>query len=260
MTHPIDLATLLPGARRIVDGNANKVWKAQLAVDGHARPIEAYIKRLGKRELLVECVAAQIGRSLHLPVPRPFIVKVDPIRLPEPDLKLERSELFFGSEAADYPPLERYIPFMRGRALLREWVWSINAACFDEWIANRDRHNGNILFDGENFILIDHDKAVPEDQDSRHPIQINAILSNILGVKVDEVSRRRVRKKRDEVLPECSSLIEKNFIDRMDVEEFFGEDEIRGVMDFLSGRLLVLSNLVEQQMGVRQRDMDEEQG
>lgn len=31
---------------------------------------------------------------------------------------------------------------------------------FDEWIAMDDRSNGNILFNGETFALIDHESAI----------------------------------------------------------------------------------------------------
>lgn len=37
------------------------------------------------------------------------------------------------------------------------------AAYFDEWIAMDDRHNGNLLFNGDDFILIDHETAIPLD-------------------------------------------------------------------------------------------------
>jgi len=121
--------------------------------------IEAFVKRLeDSREILVECVCAILARRLGLPVPEPLLVLV-------PDY-LGGPGLAFGSAAVSHPNLQVRIQ-PNGQAAvferLRKWKDLVRAACFDEWIANCDRHAGNLLYDGDaEFWLIDHGLAIHE--------------------------------------------------------------------------------------------------
>ncbi|MPW45043.1 hypothetical protein A7A69_16330 [Acinetobacter sp. Ac_1271] len=50
---------------------------------------------------------------------------------------------------------------------------------FDELIANPDRNNSNILYDGDSFIFIDHEKAFFSSPDPRLPINEITKVGNI---------------------------------------------------------------------------------
>ncbi len=122
-------------------------------IDMGNEEVEAYVKCVDERRLLVEFASALLGRLLGLPVPEPVLVFV-PAQ--------------FGKEGYAFGSIAEPHPNMRGQptdgfafSRLRQWSKLASAACFDEWIANCDRHPGNLLFDGRrNFWLIDHDRAM----------------------------------------------------------------------------------------------------
>lgn len=131
------------------------------AVRGIVRTAEqdvtAYVKVLASsREVLVEVACAVIARQAGLPVPKPLLVFV-----PE---HLGGPALAYGSEAVGQRDLGVFIAAGRLteiRERLGRWPALVKAACFDEWIANCDRHERNLLFDGgSEFWLIDHGLAI----------------------------------------------------------------------------------------------------
>lgn len=143
-----------------------------------AGEIEAYVKRLGDvREILVEIVCATIARELRLPVPEPLLVLV-----PE---YLGGPQLAFGSAAIGQPNVAAFLATSEQTAVanrLRAWEHLLPAACFDEWIANYDRHLGNLLYNGDgDFWLIDHGLAV----DSRIAVDALAPKNQLFSFAVD---------------------------------------------------------------------------
>lgn len=120
---------------------------------------EAYVKRLDDpRRALVEVLCALLARRLGLAVPEPMLVFI-----PE---GVGGPAYGFGSAAVGHPNVMTWMRNLdQGSVLsrLRRWKNLVQSACFDEWIANCDRHQGNLLFDGDDqFWLIDHDLALHE--------------------------------------------------------------------------------------------------
>lgn len=121
--------------------------------------VEAFVKRLNdSRKLVVELACSILGRRLGLPVPEPLVVFI-PAGFGGPSLA-------FGGTAIAHPNLMVWLKQPNQRAVfdrLRGWQQLVPAACFDEWIANCDRHEGNLIFDGgSTFWLIDHDLAISQ--------------------------------------------------------------------------------------------------
>jgi hypothetical protein len=118
--------------------------------------VEAYVKILDIREIVVECVCAILGRRLSLPIPAPLLVYV-----PE---EFGGPTLAFGSVTVASPDLMFFLRAGHSEAVgarLRNWSLLQPAGCFDEWIGNCDRHLENMLHDGvDRFWLIDHGLAV----------------------------------------------------------------------------------------------------
>ena len=114
--------------------------------------VEAFVKRLADpRETMLECLCALLGRSFGLPIPPPLLVW-----MPE---ELGVAGLAFGSASIDAPNLLSVVETSAPAVMLRlsRWPKLGAAASFDEWIANCDRHPGNLLHDGMgDFWLIDH--------------------------------------------------------------------------------------------------------
>jgi hypothetical protein len=121
--------------------------------DGSTRT--AYVKEIPTREIAVEVTCAILGNLLGLPVPDPILVRVP-----------GENAIRFGSALINAPP---FVQFLNADAAviarLKSWPQVVPAACFDEWIANRDRHAGNVLHDGgAGFWLIDHGQAAEATQ------------------------------------------------------------------------------------------------
>jgi hypothetical protein len=123
--------------------------------------VEAFVKVLSPMEIIVECICALVGQRLRLPVPQPLLVRVPGVHAGGTDTKLA-----FGSVAVPQGNFRWFFQRENAAALRRLTAWAEveRAASFDEWIANGDRHFGNILHDGrDEFWLIDHDQAIPDD-------------------------------------------------------------------------------------------------
>ncbi|WP_245357252.1 HipA family kinase [Stenotrophomonas rhizophila] len=118
--------------------------------------LEAWVKPVANMERLqVEAVCSLLGRSLGLPIPEPLFVLIGP--------EFGGPGVGFGSSAISHPNVAHWIDSSADivKARLKNWPKIVDAACFDEWIANCDRHPGNLIHDGvDGFWLIDHDKAI----------------------------------------------------------------------------------------------------
>lgn len=160
----------------------------------HLGEAEAYVKRLADaREILVEVVCALLAKRVGLPVPEPILVLV-----PE---HLGGPQLAFGSTAMGQPNVATF--FAAGHqaaveAKLRAWKHLTSAACFDEWIANCDRHEGNLLFNGNgDFWLIDHGLSV---HSAVLPVDVLAPINRLFEVAVAGLTEGDLLRLRPQVL------------------------------------------------------------
>jgi hypothetical protein len=159
---PVELVRVDAGAVPLGTGGKgiNDTYVGFVYAAGGDR-VHAYIKDLDPKQLSNELVAAVLGRAIGLPIPRPFLAIAAPY-----DLQLKKAPLFrnervaFASENAGVPPVTqlcRKISLEAVCKLLKNWSGLYDTIAFDEWIANIDRHTGNILFDGRSRVwLIDH--------------------------------------------------------------------------------------------------------
>lgn len=160
---PVQLARLHDDAEPISESNINLTWRATLTT--HSDETSAIVKWIPRREIIVEAICSIVGRAHGLPIPRPFFVLAKPDTLPDaPWVAGDSHALLFGTEVLDHPTLRRRVKDDGGameKAVLA-WKNLAFAGSFDEWIANDDRHASNLLYDGEEFWLIDHGRALPE--------------------------------------------------------------------------------------------------
>ncbi len=145
----LKIGRLLPGFKSLGIGSRLPVRGTAL-IDSAESTVIA--KRIPDRELAVELICSCIGREIGLPIP-------EPVLLIDPD-----GTWYFGSIDLGHPNLQQVAVCGDAAiiAKLEEWPGLVKAACFDEWIANPDRGDENLLFDGNGFILIDHGLAIPE--------------------------------------------------------------------------------------------------
>lgn len=170
----IQLATLCSGAKRFDEGNATETWKG--SIQTHFGQKVAFIKVLPNNQLISETACALLARALGLNVPPPYLVRVhkEQLRQSRKWGKDETEKICFGSEEIDHLSLARILfPKRKGKSVpvhpsvmikIRQQVAACEGfqetAIFDEWIANGDRHEGNLLWDGRKFYLIDHSHSL----------------------------------------------------------------------------------------------------
>ncbi|MCF6433715.1 phosphatidylinositol 4-kinase [Leisingera sp. MMG026] len=160
----IQLATVLLGAVGFNEGNVNDTYRGQvLTSDGATRL--SIIKDLDITQLCNELLAYTLAREVKLPVPDCYIGLVRPgdLSLRHSPVLSDGSRLVFVSADVKVPNLT----FRLQTANLPERLSLINQVmnwddlgrlyAYDAWIANTDRHPGNILFGNKNECwMIDH--------------------------------------------------------------------------------------------------------
>ena len=163
----IQFATVLPGAKPFKEGNVNETFRGQiLLADGTVK--SAIIKDLDQKQLANELFASVLAHAITLPAPIAYLALVrgsDLVVNKAPHLS-DGNRLVFASVDVKVPNLtfrinavsasERQHLFQE----IVEWTGLGQLFAFDSWIANIDRHPGNLLFGGKNEIwLIDHGHA-----------------------------------------------------------------------------------------------------
>lgn len=149
----LKIGRLLPGFRSVGIGSRRLVRGTAL-IDNEEFTVIA--KSIPDRELAIELVCSCIGREIGLPIPEPVL------------LLNADGQWHFGSIDLGHPNLQQVAVCDDAAiiAKLERWPGLVKAACFDEWIANPDRGDENLLFDGNGFILIDHGLAIPQGMSS----------------------------------------------------------------------------------------------
>lgn len=162
----IPCVRVLEGAVPFKDGNVNDTFRGMVLLEGGERR-HGVIKDLSLCQLTNELLAAVLGKELGLPVPDAYLGVVPLGALQVSKLKLSdgSGHVVFVSADTGTPNFAQKITndhFMAGKILeqLKEWVGLGGLYAFDSWIANTDRHMGNLLIDGPDmFWLIDHGHA-----------------------------------------------------------------------------------------------------
>jgi len=132
---PVPLARLRPGARLLTDRKgANDTYYG--IVYSAEFEGQAYVKDLDETQLANELLAAVLGLTSGLPMPRPFLVAITADALATakgPTLTDGSARLAFGSASAPFEQIGRVDQLIALDAI-RHWPCLADAACFDEWI------------------------------------------------------------------------------------------------------------------------------
>ncbi len=158
---------ILHGAVPFKIGNVNDTFQGMfLLPDGSRR--HGVIKDINAEQLANELLATTLGKELGLPVPNGYLGFAPNSVLNARQLPVSNGtgHIVFVSEDVGTPNLTQQV--IRGGAFieallinaLRNWLNLGHLYAFDAWIANTDRHPGNLLIDGPtNIWLIDHGHA-----------------------------------------------------------------------------------------------------
>ena len=171
-TQRAPLARLNSGGLPINAGQMNRVWRGMVQVPGSFEPsVPVAIKWMpGQAKLPIELACSLAGAELRLKVPRGVLVLATRDQLP--GLPAGAKPLPGTDDYLCFGSMHQWPDDSAARALddasSREHTWrqlcelpsAAPAAAWDELTANGDRHTGNLLFDGEDYWLIDHDLAL----------------------------------------------------------------------------------------------------
>ncbi len=75
---------------------------------------------------------------------------------------------------------------------LSRWAELPKACVFDEWIANEDRHDGNILTNGLEFWLIDHGLALNTEVFKSNSVIENKLLNAAMKFADNDISKQKL--------------------------------------------------------------------
>jgi hypothetical protein len=149
----IQFATVLPGAVPFKEGNVNETFRGQILV-ADDQVVSAILKDLDLRQLTNELLATTLSKTAGLPTPDAYIAVVRGNDLPlrsAPALP-DGNRIVFASGDVKVPNITFHL---RGNTAfppqvvlndLIEWTELGRLYAFDTWIANVDRHTGNLLF------------------------------------------------------------------------------------------------------------------
>lgn len=211
-TMNVGLATVLPGAASFkFENNVNPTYRGRVVVGDNDIRL-AFIKDLDSKQLANELLAAALATGAGLPIPRPYLGFV-----PEGDLSLSAApasadgsgRYVFVSVDAQTPAIwqcyDQADPTAYEDACRRLGVWSKTGLMygFDSWIANTDRHQGNLLFEGDNVYLIDHGHAFAGPTWTVADLDPGKIFSNKLR---DWLTPHIAQDQREQKLAEAMSL------------------------------------------------------
>lgn len=248
---------------RIVDvirAAENSKYGAQLVKVTHPNTkyeITAYAKELTPLDFLVELMTTLLARDLGIPMPEPVIV-----------FSKDGKKVLFGTIDVKYPDLSHRLAIQNDMVLstdeniatlkgLSEWGKMHDAIAFDEWIANQDRHVGNILYDGgKEYMLIDNNLAMRPHFSPLNPIANNQLLGLHLKFNVDEVSKQRVKSKISNLIDYFDNSLPQNISAKLKFQfNGISHNMLDQMVSFLDERLTKLSELTTNKIPVQQRSI-----
>jgi len=233
----VRIGRLLPGFQELDEGVNAPVRGIASTDDGE---ITVIAKKVSPRVLAVELICAIYGRAAGLPIPEPLV------------LFDATGVLHFGSVDMQHPSLAKFVRVSDTslHSYLLEWPGLIAAACFDELMVNPDRHEGNLLYDGVTFTLIDHDLCLPQGMSPDLPFlpaDANVLFKILLdSLPVDDLSKRRLIKDADDWLGNLDDLmVERASSATRDACTSVIQSQL---ISFVRARLLKLADLISEKV------------
>lgn len=258
----IPLATALPGAIAFKDNdNVNQTYKGEiLTPDGTAHAI---IKDIPLIELANELLAALLGQKLGLPVPQCYLtlVPTDVMQTEYAPKMQDGNSLAFSSKDVLIPntavkildsienndenitlkDIQSTSTFKAMASSLMQWDKLGDLYAFDSWVANIDRHMGNILWGGQDKIwLIDHGRCFSGPDWGPNSLDATHIYSNKLAgwltPSMSDTQRKQISSVASKFIGTISNENITQSVNDSRISQLLPETYISALEDFLNLR------------------------
>lgn len=258
----IELATVLLGATAFDENNVNDTFRGQvLTSSGDVR--HAIIKDLNLVQLCNELIAHSLAREIGLPIPDCYLGLARPevLAVSRAPATSNFDRLVFVSVDVKVPNVTYRLTgsdVAGKRALfdqIAKWGDLGHLYAFDTWIANVDRHCGNLLFGGpDEFWLIDHGhcftgpnwEADQLDPDSEYRNRLSEWLTGQLSLDQKKRRATEVRKFGTEIQGYDATGASKNsrIVDLLPLQE------VNALKEFIEKRTVRVSGHASKALGV----------
>jgi hypothetical protein len=250
----IPLARLHAGAKPIDHQNANSTYLGRVDLSDD-ETTAAYVKDLNKRELGNELLTASICAMAGLPMPRAFLVGSDAGDLPlsKAPTASDGTRLMFGLEEIKAPSLRRnyntdlHFIFENLRAKVAAWPQVSMLYILDSWAANVDRNLGNILVQGDDIWLIDHERCYTGPKWKPKDLSPSKIYKNKvkfwLSVVIDDPRRQQISNEISALSAKFAAVDLAEAAERSQADRFISTADMKALSKFLAARIAHISAL-----------------
>lgn len=255
MTLPsVQFGNIISEAVRFSDNNISKTYRALVSLPNGSRS-QAIIKDIASKEMANELISFVLARALSLPVPELVIARViDPAFLRGTESPTSNGHsLFLASLDVNVPSIAfRYrnenLDVDHLLAGILAWPNLGRLFGFDTWIANVDRHPGNLLFtSGAETWLIDHGYAFTGPSWQGPDLDPTAAFRNRLTEWLTNrltIEGRRMRT--NQVINLCADLEKldlNQLLKNSFASHFLHPTEFNAVTDFLVSRIAHITRI-----------------
>lgn len=258
---PVKAFSVQAYASRIDEGRSSEVYLATLR--NPAKIQKAYVKvSTEPQENIAELIASQIGRALGLPIPEPFLVLCDSRELPQDSAFYESGlHWVFASAQHGTDPISIEHLYRKNESLYREVInrWAIydHAAAFDEYIANDDRNQGNLVYcpSKKEIALIDHGRCLGVGQGKLLDLKPDYPVANQLVDSVlplDDAEKHQLSKVANDLMRHCELIDFSGLPPTAELQKIQDGTQRSKIVDFLKTRIHFTVELLCQRMGMPQ--------
>jgi len=257
---PVRLANVVAGAAPLGadERGVNETYVG--LIQTASEQIRAYIKVLGGKQLVNELICSTLGRAVGLPVPEGFLVRANASDLPESAALASHSgdAQIFASSDAGFPSLKRRLAQDRGdflKEIFLQWKDLDAATIFDEWIANVDRHPGNLLVETASRVwLIDHGHSLTgpdwKESDMRHDAVVRNRLADAYFNNMTLPQRMEVREKAARSSESYKLLDADAVLSACHSDNLLSANDIKAVKTFIELRAIKVIDLISSRLGI----------
>lgn len=259
---PVEFASVLPGAVAFKENdNVTDTYRGQI-LQSNGTVSAAIVKDVPAKELANELISFVLARELDLPIPTAYLARVrsEDLRLTKSPVMPAGGRLAFASVDVQSPNLAfRYKTDVPGQARLlgavTAWPPLGRLYGFDAWIANVDRHAGNLLFgSGAEAWLIDHGWAFSGPSwsldDLKAVVAYRHRLAEWLTPHLTDAGKNSRANQAGVLESDLSTFDVDGAIAASHAAAFLSDDELVGVRQFLSNRIGEVTRLASDALGV----------